>query len=276
MKRYRLAYSIVSTALLALALLAPAWSEGKKAKPRVYITESQSWKLEGGGARPHTAEIINTFHKGCGESIVTMRKGNADYVVILEQKDGIVNLTHAPLPTQAQDRYNNLASNVPRKQPTDSAIHQPTPEKFIPETSKQDALAQAISERPQRRRPDKATLIAAAMAGVGGDPNVTRRILDRKYKQRLAVWREKIAHLKLLADQEREGNRLRQQQYYADRSSHLNRYKQARQFDKNHLFVVFRQDGDAIKIGSTKSLGNALTNACSALVSDWRNREHNK
>ena len=154
MKKYRLAYTIFSVALLALVVSAPAWSKGKKAKPRVYISESQSWEVEGGGggvgvgdgvgvlggkfgggARPQTAEIIKTFHKRCGQCIVTMKKERANYVVILEHEGG------------------------------------------------------------------KALL------------------------------------------------------------------------SKDNKFVVFRQDGDAIKSGSTRSLGNAVKKACSALMRDWKNRE---
>lgn len=156
MKKYRRAYRILSTILLVLFVFAPAWSKGKKAKPRVYITESQSWELKGGGggavvegvggfggkvaggARPQTAEIIKTFHKRCGECIVTMKKERADYVVILEHEGG------------------------------------------------KGALR------------------------------------------------------------------------------------------KDNKFVVFRQDGDAIKSGATRSLGNAVKKACSALMGDWRNKEGGK
>ena len=42
----------------------------------------------GGGARPQTAENIKTFHKRCGDCIVTMKEERANYVVILEHEGG--------------------------------------------------------------------------------------------------------------------------------------------------------------------------------------------
>ena len=48
MRTHRIACSILVVASLALAGSVPAWSKGKKAKPRVFITESQSWELKGG------------------------------------------------------------------------------------------------------------------------------------------------------------------------------------------------------------------------------------
>ncbi len=107
MRTYRIACSILVVASLALVASVPVWSKGKKAKPRVFIKESQSWEMEGGGggasvgkgiggfggkfgggARPQTAEIIKTFHKKCGNCIVTMKEERADYVVILEHEGG--------------------------------------------------------------------------------------------------------------------------------------------------------------------------------------------
>ena len=106
MKTHRIACSILVVASLALVASVPAWSKGKKAKPRVFIKESQSWEVEGGGggasvgdvgafggkfgggARPQTAEIIKTFHKRCSDCIVTMKEERANYVVILEHEGG--------------------------------------------------------------------------------------------------------------------------------------------------------------------------------------------
>jgi len=88
MKTHRIACSILVVAALALVGSVPAWSKGKKAKPRVFIKESQSWEMEGGGARPQTAEIIKTFHKRCGDCIVTRKEERANYVVILEHEGG--------------------------------------------------------------------------------------------------------------------------------------------------------------------------------------------
>ena len=107
MRTYRIACSILVVASLALVASVPVWSKGKKAKPRVFIKESQSWEMEGGGggasvgdgigafggkfgggARPQTAEIIKTFHKRCGDCLVTMKEERADFVVILEHEGG--------------------------------------------------------------------------------------------------------------------------------------------------------------------------------------------
>ena len=71
-------------------------------KPRVYISDSQSWQMSGGfgggsdgfggagsgGARPQTAEIIKTFNEKCPNCTVTGKKEKADYVVILEHEGG--------------------------------------------------------------------------------------------------------------------------------------------------------------------------------------------
>lgn len=64
-------------------------------KPRVFITDSQSWEISGGvggtsdgfgggakgGARPQTAEIIKTFNERCPDCTLTIKKENADYKV---------------------------------------------------------------------------------------------------------------------------------------------------------------------------------------------------
>ena len=70
-------------------------------RPRVFITDSESWEASGGfasgtnaigggsgGARPQKAEIIKTFNERCAGCIVTMKLEKADYVVILEHEGG--------------------------------------------------------------------------------------------------------------------------------------------------------------------------------------------
>jgi hypothetical protein len=80
---------------------APLFAQ-EKGKPRVFVTESQSWQMSGGfggsqdgaggavsgGARPQTAEIIKTFGDRCKEATVTIKKEKADYIVILEHEGG--------------------------------------------------------------------------------------------------------------------------------------------------------------------------------------------
>jgi hypothetical protein len=72
-------------------------------KPRVHVTDSESWETSGGfvsdedgdafgvsagGARPQTAEIIKTFGERCPNAIVTMNKSKADYIVLLDHEGG--------------------------------------------------------------------------------------------------------------------------------------------------------------------------------------------
>lgn len=77
-------------------------------KPRVFITDSQSWETHGsaggtngtfaaeshGGARPQTAEIIKTFGDRCPQTIVNMKLEKADYVVTLDHEGGKGVLRH--------------------------------------------------------------------------------------------------------------------------------------------------------------------------------------
>ncbi len=39
---------------------------------------------------------------------------------------------------------------------------------------------------------------------------------------------------------------------------------------KNNKYAVFNAEGDAIGSGSTRSLGNAVKEACAAIVADWQ------
>jgi len=71
-------------------------------KPRVFITDSQSWEIYGsaggsngswgahtqGGARPQTAEIIKTFGERCPQVMVNNKQDLADYIVVLDHEGG--------------------------------------------------------------------------------------------------------------------------------------------------------------------------------------------
>ncbi len=75
-------------------------------KPRVFVTDSDSWETSGGfagassngsggaagtssgGARPQTAEIMKTFSERCPGITVTINRDRADYIVILEHEGG--------------------------------------------------------------------------------------------------------------------------------------------------------------------------------------------
>jgi hypothetical protein len=78
-------------------------------RPRVYIEQSDSWEVESdspvvsttkkggtvvsggsskGGAKPRTAEIMKRFDEQCKETIVTINKDKADFIVMLEHEGG--------------------------------------------------------------------------------------------------------------------------------------------------------------------------------------------
>ncbi len=71
-------------------------------KPRVFITDSQSWEVGasaggadgafggsgGGGARPQTAEIVKTFGERCPNVTVNNKREKADYVIVLDHEGG--------------------------------------------------------------------------------------------------------------------------------------------------------------------------------------------
>jgi hypothetical protein len=77
-------------------------------KPRVFITDSESWEMSGsaggsngsfaaqthGGARPQTAEIIKTFGERCSEVIINNKQDFADYIVVLDHEGGKGYLRH--------------------------------------------------------------------------------------------------------------------------------------------------------------------------------------
>lgn len=70
--------------------------------PRVFITDSQSWEVGGGGggnwsgfgqaatggARPQTAEIVKTFGERCSDVVTNNIPAKADYVVVLDHEGG--------------------------------------------------------------------------------------------------------------------------------------------------------------------------------------------
>jgi len=90
--------TIVAVFLLSVATLFAQ----DETKPRVFVTDSQSWESSGGfggnargfggaqrgGARPQTAEIMKTFGERCPEVTITMNKDRADFVVLLDHEGG--------------------------------------------------------------------------------------------------------------------------------------------------------------------------------------------
>ena len=77
-------------------------------KPRVFITDSQSWEYVSnagggggafaahgaGGARPQTAEIVKTFGERCPQVITNNKMEKSDYVVVLDHEGGKGLLRH--------------------------------------------------------------------------------------------------------------------------------------------------------------------------------------
>lgn len=77
-------------------------------KPRVFITDSQSWEMSGsaggangafaahssGGARPQTAEIVKTFGEKCPDVMINNIQAKANYIVVLDHEGGKGYLRH--------------------------------------------------------------------------------------------------------------------------------------------------------------------------------------
>jgi hypothetical protein len=90
-------------ATCALIVVTASLAVGQdNSKPRVFITDSQSWEVAGGGggsssgfggatkggARPQTAEIIKTFGERCPTVTVNNKQDKSDYVVLLDHEGG--------------------------------------------------------------------------------------------------------------------------------------------------------------------------------------------
>ena len=96
-----LANSLVTLLLLLIPSVAQTTTAAAP-KPRVFISDSQSWETSGnaggadgtfaahsaGGARPQTAEIVKTFGERCPGVIVNNKPDRADYVVLLGHEGG--------------------------------------------------------------------------------------------------------------------------------------------------------------------------------------------
>ena len=88
--------------LLCAVLFLAVASLGAQDKPRIFITDSQSWEIGGysgggpggggsmtkGGARPQTAEIIKTFGQRCPDVVTNNIQQKADYIVLLDHEGG--------------------------------------------------------------------------------------------------------------------------------------------------------------------------------------------
>jgi hypothetical protein len=88
--------------VFASSLTMAAMCLAQTERPRVYISDSNSWETSGGfvaargsasgsfsgGARPQTVEIIKTFGQRCQSVVVTMDRSKADYVVLFDREGG--------------------------------------------------------------------------------------------------------------------------------------------------------------------------------------------
>ncbi len=87
---------------LILLLLTTVADAQARRKPRVFVSDSNSWEQSAsvlanaqgavgsssGGARPQTAEIIKTLSERCPNVTVTLRQDRADYVLLIEHEGG--------------------------------------------------------------------------------------------------------------------------------------------------------------------------------------------
>jgi hypothetical protein len=105
-------FACVTVLVLSFSLVAqekpPVTTPAVVEKPRVFVTDSQSWEISGsaagsngtfaaqshGGARPQTAEIIKTFGQRCADVVVNNRQEFADYIVLLDHEGGKGYLRH--------------------------------------------------------------------------------------------------------------------------------------------------------------------------------------
>lgn len=88
--------------LASFLIIGPLFAQSSAEKPRIFVTDSDSWQITGGfgakadaaggavtgGARPQTVEIMKTVGENCPKAMVTIRQENADYVLILEHEGG--------------------------------------------------------------------------------------------------------------------------------------------------------------------------------------------
>jgi hypothetical protein len=108
---------IVCSLSLALAFALSGYAYSQQAqpiaapsadKPRIYVTDSNSWSTQGsaggsrgsfgaafsGGARPQTAEIIKTFGERCPDVTVNNKVEVSNYIVELDHEGGKGLLAH--------------------------------------------------------------------------------------------------------------------------------------------------------------------------------------
>jgi hypothetical protein len=88
--------------LMTGALLAATSALAQDVRPRVFVTDSESWETRGGltgdeggffgaargGARPQSVEIMKTFGERCPMVTINRYLDAADFVVVLDHEGG--------------------------------------------------------------------------------------------------------------------------------------------------------------------------------------------
>lgn len=99
---WKSAFPVAILGVVVFVIVSAPTLRGEQSRPRVFITDSQSWEVVGsaagsggtfasrtqGGARPQTAEIIKTFGERCQQVIVNNKQEKADYVIVLDHEGG--------------------------------------------------------------------------------------------------------------------------------------------------------------------------------------------
>lgn len=108
MRNVRLLALLLSSVVITVCAQDKPSTTDDLGKARVFITDSQSWEMAGGGggtggtygsgvsggARPQTAEIIKTFGERCPEVKVNNIQEKTDYIVLLDHEGGKGVLRH--------------------------------------------------------------------------------------------------------------------------------------------------------------------------------------
>ncbi|HXV60594.1 MAG TPA: hypothetical protein VEK15_07870 [Vicinamibacteria bacterium] len=94
--------SLILTVMALSTTLVLGADSSEDKRPRVFVTQSESWSIGGelgipdfsegtsiqGGAKPQTAEIVKTVNERCPGVVVTRKEESADYVLVLEHEGG--------------------------------------------------------------------------------------------------------------------------------------------------------------------------------------------
>jgi PEGA domain len=179
--------------LAALLFVVPAVAQSSEQKPRVYITESDSWQMSGsnggyyngwggntsGGARPQTAEIIKTFGKRCPQVVVNDKKDKADYTVVLDHEGGKSILSHDNKVAVFNSDGDAILSHSTRELGTSvkdacEAIAKdwPAREKMVAQKSQQQQAAKLVSVSQTSAVPVAASQLSVSSNPAGADIEV--------------------------------------------------------------------------------------------------------